>query len=85
VRATTTSPRFLRLSDVAEILNISASQVYALVRNEQLKAMKIGGRGMWRVEASELEAYIQRAYDETARFIAANPFTRGEPPPDDEA
>ena len=31
--------RFLQLSDVAEILNISASQTYALVRNNELPAM----------------------------------------------
>ena len=68
------TPRFLQLADVAEILNISGAQVYALVRRGELKAVKIGGRGMWRVEASELEAYIQRAYDDADRFIDAHPF-----------
>ncbi len=33
-------PRFLTLADVAEVLNISASQVYALVRNQELRAIK---------------------------------------------
>ncbi len=75
--------RFLQLSDVAEILNISASQAYALVRNNELRAIKIGGRGQWRVERSELEAYIQRAYSETEAFVRANPLGRGELPPDD--
>ncbi len=28
-------------------------------------AVKIGGRGHWRVERSELEAYIARLYGET--------------------
>ncbi|HEY9472463.1 MAG TPA: helix-turn-helix domain-containing protein, partial [Mycobacteriales bacterium] len=32
--------RFLTLSDVAEILNISASQTYALVRSGELPAIK---------------------------------------------
>jgi excisionase family DNA binding protein len=54
--------RFLTLADVAEVLNISTSQVYALVRNEQLPAIKIGGRGQWRVERDKLEEYIQRMY-----------------------
>ena len=67
-------PRFLTLADVAEVLNISTSQVYALVRNEELAAIKIGGRGQWRVEVSELESYIQRMYDETKNFVAAHPF-----------
>jgi excisionase family DNA binding protein len=68
------SPRFLTLTDVAEVLNTSSAQVYALVRREDLKAIKIGGRGQWRVEATELEAYIQRAYTETKSFIDAHPF-----------
>lgn len=71
-------PRFLQLADVAEVLNISAAQAYALVRSGELPAIKIGGRGQWRVEASELEGYIQRKYDETRAFVAAHPFGRGE-------
>jgi excisionase family DNA binding protein len=75
--------RFLQLSDVAEILNISASQTYALVRGGELPAIKIGGRGQWRVERSELEAYIQRAYEQTRAFVLANPLTRHEHVPED--
>jgi excisionase family DNA binding protein len=67
-------PRFLTLADVAEVLNISASQVYALVRNEELRAIKIGGRGQWRVERDQLEDYIARMYQETSKFIATHPF-----------
>ncbi len=69
--------RFLQLADVAEILNISNAQVYALVRRGELRAIKIGGRGQWRVEASELEAYIQRAYAEADRFVGDHPFVEG--------
>ncbi|MBJ7357618.1 helix-turn-helix domain-containing protein [Nocardioides sp.] len=68
-------PRFLLLADVAEILNTSVAQVYALVRRKELKAMKIGGRGQWRVQASDLEDYIQRMYAEADRFIDDHPFT----------
>ena len=68
------SDRFLTLADVAEILNISGSQTYALVRNKQLEAIKIGGRGQWRVERSKLEEFIARMYDETRRFVEAHPF-----------
>lgn len=67
-------PRFLRLSDVAEILNISAAATYALVRSGDLAAMKVGGRGQWRVEREALEAYIKRAHDETREFVRAHPF-----------
>jgi excisionase family DNA binding protein len=71
-------PRFLQLSDVAEVLNISAAQAYALVRSGELPAIKVGGRGQWRVEATELEGYIQRKYAETRQFVAAHPFGRGD-------
>ncbi|WP_129337523.1 helix-turn-helix domain-containing protein [Cellulomonas endophytica] len=64
------APRFLTLADVMEVLNISAPQAYALVRSGELRALQIGGRGQWRVEATELESYIQRMYDETSRRIA---------------
>jgi len=69
-------PRFLQLSDVAEILNISAAQTYALVRSGELPAIKIGGRGQWRVERQELEAYIARAYEQTREFVTNHPFGR---------
>lgn len=66
--------RFLQLTDVAEILNISSSQTYALVRSGDLPAIKIGGRGQWRVERSALEDYIQRCYSETRAFVTAHPL-----------
>ncbi len=75
-------PRFLKLTDVAEILNISVAQAYALVRRDELEAVKIGGRGTWRVEASKLEAYIERLYSDTQEFIEGHPF--GEIPDDAE-
>lgn len=57
-------PRFLTLADVAEVLATSTAQVYALVRRGELRAIKIGGRGQWRVENVELEAFIKRMYDQ---------------------
>jgi len=61
--------RFLTLADVTEVLNISSTQAYALVRSGELPAIQVGGRGQWRVEASELEGYIQRRYAETRAKI----------------
>jgi excisionase family DNA binding protein len=66
--------RFIQLSEVSEVLDISSAQAYALVRSGELPAIKVGGRGQWRVEVSELESYIQRMYDETKSFVAAHPF-----------
>jgi excisionase family DNA binding protein len=57
-----TGPRFLTLADVAEILNVTVRQVYALVRSGDLRGIQIGGRGQWRVENDQLEQYIARQY-----------------------
>ena len=72
------SPRFLLLADVAEILNTSSAQVYALVRRGELRGIKIGGRGQWRVEDAELEKYIARRYDEASQFVDQHPFAESE-------
>ena len=62
-------PRFVSLADVAETLNISARQAYTLVHSGELPAIQVGGRGQWRIETAELEAYIQRKYAETRAMI----------------
>ena len=71
--------RFLLLSDVAAELNVSDSQVYHMVRSGELPAIKIGGRGQWRVERAKLEEYIQQKYTETANWVQQNPLTDREP------
>ncbi len=72
--------RFIPLTEVSEILDVSAAQAYALVRSGDLPAIKVGGRGQWRVETVELEAYIQRMYAETRDLVT----TRSEGQADDE-
>lgn len=67
-------PRFLLLSDVAAELNVSDSQVYHMVRSGELPAIKVGGRGQWRVERSRLEEYIEHKYAETAEWVRHNPL-----------
>jgi excisionase family DNA binding protein len=67
--------RFLLLSDVAAELNVSDSQVYHMVRSGELPAIKIGGRGQWRVERAKLEEYIQQKYQATAEWVERNPLT----------
>lgn len=59
--------RFLTLADTAELLNVSASQAYALVRSGELPAIKVGGHGHWRVERAVLESYIDAKYEESRR------------------
>lgn len=62
--------RFLSLADVAEELSITVTQARSLVRSGDLPAIQVGGRGVWRIESSELEDYIQRQYARTRSAIA---------------
>lgn len=64
--------RFIPLTEVSEILDISSAQAYALVRSGELPAIKVGGRGQWRVETTVLEDYIQRMYTQTRDFVRSN-------------
>jgi excisionase family DNA binding protein len=59
--------RFFTLAEAAEVLAISVSQAYALVRSGELPAIKIGGNGHWRVERTVLQAYIDGKYEENRR------------------
>jgi excisionase family DNA binding protein len=77
-------PRFLTLADVAELLNTSSAQVYAMVRRGDLPAIKIGGRGQWRVSVADFEDYIAQQRVETQKFIDAHPFDPAEAPTDED-
>lgn len=68
--------RFMPLEGVQEVLSISRSQAYALVRSGELRAIRVGGRNQWRVSESELEAYIERAYAATAKELGISPWPR---------
>ena len=41
-------------------------------------AIKIGGRGQWSVEASQLEDYIERMYSQTREFVDSHPYVETE-------
>ena len=78
------SPRFLTLADVAEILNTSVAQVYAMVRRDEIAAIKIGGRGQWRIEATRLEDYIAEQYGRTKKYVEEHPFAESAESAEDE-
>ena len=61
--------RFLTLADVAEVLNTSSAQVYALVRRGELPGIKLGGRG-------------QRMYADTRAYVDQHPFVDAETQPE---
>ena len=62
-------PRFLTRAQVAEELNISMAQCYALIRRAELRAAKIGRRGDYRIGRQDLEAHVARTYAQTERWI----------------
>lgn len=64
-------PRFLTISQVAEELAVGVPTVRQLIRSGELRALQIGGRGIWRIAATDVEDYIERAYRVTAERIAA--------------
>jgi excisionase family DNA binding protein len=70
--------RFLTRKQVSDELNVTMAQAYALIRRGELRAIKIGGRGTWRVGRDDLEAYIELTYAETERWIADHPFEEGQ-------
>jgi excisionase family DNA binding protein len=67
-----TPGRFLTIADTAQLLNVSAGQVYAIVRSGELPAIKVGGAGHWRIERMVLERYIDAKYEESRRLSLWN-------------
>lgn len=62
------------------MLSTSHSQVYALVRRGDLPAIKLGGRGQYRVEQQQIDRYVERLYAETREWIATHPFVESPSP-----
>jgi excisionase family DNA binding protein len=67
-------PRFFTLEQTAQYLNVSVAQIYALVRSGELPAIKMGGRGVWRMDRYKLEDFVDRLHDETSRWARSNPL-----------
>lgn len=63
--------RFVPLEHVMEELSISYHQALALVRSGQLRGIKVGGRGVWRVSLDAFEDFIAERYAETAAMVRA--------------
>lgn len=71
------APRYLTLDDVAAYLSTSVPQVYALVRSGELPAIKLGGRGVWRVDRNKLDAFLDELEAKTAEWAKAHPLQKG--------
>lgn len=73
--------RFLTVEQVAEELNVGLPLVRNLLKTGELRGIQIGGRGLWRIGATDLEDYISLAYATTAEKIAAGELPDEEPEP----
>ena len=54
------------------------AQCYSLIRRGELRAAKVGARGDYRIGRDDLEAYIERTYAETERWIDEHQYTDGD-------
>lgn len=70
----TSQRRFLTVEQAAEELNVKMSLIRGLISSGQLRAIQVGGRGLWRIGLQDLEDYIAEAYRRTAAHIAAGDF-----------
>lgn len=62
---------FYTIADVADMLKVSHGAVRNLINNGELKAIQIGGRGLWRIEESAMEEYIKGQYAQSEEKIAS--------------
>ena len=62
---------FFTIADVADMLKGSQGAVRNLINNGELKAIQIGGRGLWRIEESAMEEYIKGQYAQSEEKIAS--------------
>jgi excisionase family DNA binding protein len=63
--------RFLTVEQAAEELNVKSSLIRGLISSGELRAIQVGGRGLWRIGLQDLEDYIAKAYRRTAAHIAS--------------
>ena len=62
-----TPGRFLSISETAELLTVSVTQVYNLVHRGELAAMRVGKRGPWRIDVSVVQSFIDDQYEMARR------------------
>ncbi len=67
-----TDNRLLSPADVAERLNVTEAQVYTLLRNNELPGLKIGRRGLWRVDPGQLDDYIDTLKQDALRRVRSS-------------
>ena len=64
--------RFLTVTEAAELLKVSASDVHELIDSGELQAFRVGKRGPWRIEHEILELFIAEQYEDSRRSAMWN-------------
>lgn len=72
-----TKRRFLTIEQAAEELNVTESLIRGLIKTGELRALQVGGRGLWRIGRQDVEDYISGAYRRTTERIAAGELEDG--------
>lgn len=70
----TSKRHFLTIEQVTEELNVGLPTVRALLTSGELRGIQIGGRGLWRIGAQDLEDYIEQAYLDAGKVISTAPM-----------
>ena len=60
--------RFLSVADAAEVLAVDIETVHGLIRSGELPAIRVGERGPWRIERTQLEVWIDDQYEAARRY-----------------
>jgi hypothetical protein len=50
---------------------VNQNQIRALLSSGELRGVQVGGRGLWRIGANDIEDFIAEAYRRTAELITA--------------
>jgi excisionase family DNA binding protein len=64
--------QFLSPDVIAEILSVTVEDVYELLESGELFGLRVGKRGAWRIEESQLNQYIADGYELAARAARWN-------------
>ena len=62
---------FFTIADLSDMLRVSPGAVRNLITHGEIKAIQIGGRGLWRIEASAFEEYLKRQYEQNEARLAS--------------
>ena len=54
--------RFLTVAEVAALMRVSTMTVYRLIKNGELRAMRVGKS--YRLREEDVDAYLSKAYTE---------------------